>query len=521
MKQKVFAFLQRLSRAFLVPIVLISFASMILGVASVFLWHDQLKEMFPFINAPMVQYVAQLMNTIAGVMMNNISLLFAVSLAFAMAKEDKEFAALGGLVGYIAFLMGMSTLVANNANVAAMFPESSLKMILGIQTIDTGMIGGIIVGLLAAVIHNKTYKLKSPMALSLFGGTRFVPIASAIFFVILGQFFPYIWAGISAAINSAAMAVANTGVFAPFLYGFGERLLIPTGLHHVWNAVIRDTAVSGIYTFPTGEIIEGSRLAFNQFLATNTLPDNTTIVEMVKFLRGGQIPITLFALPAIALAIYHTAKPENRNSVKPLLMTGVFSILIAGITEPLEFAFMFVAPLLYVVYAVLNGLSFMIAFMLGNGMGGSEPSLIGLVLYGFLRPESRYIIVLLLGIPFAIGTYFLFRWWIIKFDVKTPGRDGEYEEAMSELGAEAGADPLIVKSQLIIKALGGKENIQVVDCCISRLRVTVEDMSKVDEAKLKPTGNMGVVKVDEHNIQIIYGTTVSVIKGAVNKELKK
>lgn len=520
MKQKVFGFLQRLSRAFLVPIVLISFASMVLGVASIFLWHDQLKTMFPFINSPAVQYVAQLMNTVAGVMMNNIALLFAVSLAFAMAKEEKEFAALGGLVGYIAFLMGMGTLVNYSQTVSAMFPESSLKMILGIQTIDTGMIGGIIVGLLAAFIHNKTYKLKLPMALSLFGGTRFVPIANALFFVVLGQLFPFVWAAISEAINSAAMAVANAGVFAPFLYGFGERLLIPTGLHHVWNAVIRDTAVSGIYTFPTGEVIEGSRLAFNQFLASNALPEGTTIVEMVKFLRGGQIPITLFALPAIAFAIYKTAKPENRNNVKPLLMTGVFSILIAGITEPLEFAFMFVAPLLYLAYAVLNGLSFMLAYMLGNGMGGSEPSLIGLVLYGLLRPESRFFIVLLLGIPFAIGTYFLFKWWIIKFDVKTPGRGGEFDQTAEQLGADGATDPLEIKAELIIKALGGKENLQVVDCCISRLRVTVADMSKVDEAQLQPTSPMGIVKVDEHNIQIIYGTTVSLIKNAVNKKLK-
>lgn len=520
MKKKLFDFFQKLSRAFLLPIVLISFASMVLGLASVFLWHDQLKEMLPFIASAPVQYVANIMNTIANAIMGNIALLFAVSLSFAMANEDKEFAALGGLVGYIAFLMGMGTLVSLNPDVANMFTEKTITSILGIETIDTGMIGGIVVGLFSAFIHNRTHKIKLPMAISFFGGNRFVPIANAIFFVILGQLFPYAWAVVSNMISSAAMAVANSGVFAPFLYGFGERLLIPTGLHHVWNAVIRDTAVSGIYTFPTGEVVEGSRIAYNAFLTSNVLPEGTTIVELVKFLRGGQVPITMFALPAIAFAMYKTAKPANRNAIKPLLITGVFSILIAGITEPLEFAFMFASPILYFIYAVLNGLSFMFSYMLGNGMGGAEPNLIGLLLYGVLRPESKFFIVLLLGIPFGIVSYVLFKWWIVKYDVKTPGRGGEYDQSM-EVAGDTGntTDPLKLKAQVAIEGLGGAANIEVVDCCISRLRVILKDMSLVDENKLKSTGCMGVVKVDDQNIQVIYGTTVHLVKNAIIKEL--
>lgn len=520
MKKKLFDFFQKLSRAFLLPITLISFASMLLGLASVFLWHDQLKEMIPVLNTPVVQYIANLMSTIANVMMGNISLLFAVALAFAMAKEDKEFAALGGLVGYLAFLMGMGTLISVNPDIAAMFPEATLKPILGIETIDTGMVGGIVVGLLASYIHNKTHKIKLPMAISFFGGNRFVPIACAVSFVLLGQVFPYIWAGISSAINAAAEGVANAGVFSPFLYGFGERLLIPTGLHHVWNAVIRDTAVSGVYAFPDGNVVEGSRLAYNYYLATNALPDGTTLAEMVKFLRGGQVPMTLFGLPAIALAMYHTAKPENRKAIKPLLITGVFSILIAAVTEPIEFAFMFVSPILYFIYAIITGLSFMISYILQTGMGGSEPNLIGLVLYGVLRPESKYIILLLLGIPFGLGCYFLFKWWIVKFDVKTPGRGGEYDQNMEMVDdGDKNVDPTVLKSKVIISALGGKNNIEVVDCCVTRLRVTVKDMSLVSEDKIKTTGCMGVVKVDDHNIQIVYGPSVNVIKNATNKQL--
>lgn len=523
MKKKLMDFFQKLSRAFLLPITLISFASMLLGLSSVFLWHDQLKEMIPLFNTPVVQYIANIMNNISNVIMGNVALLFAVSLSFAMAKEDKEIAALGGLVGYMAFLMGMGTLLTVNPGVAGMFQEATLKPILGIDTIDTGLVGGIVVGLLSGFIHNRTHKIKLPMAIAFFGGTRFVPIACSVVFVLLGQVFPFIWASISAAINLAAQGVANTGVFAPFLYGVGERLLIPTGLHHVWNTVIRDTAVSGVYVFPDGNVVEGSRIAYNYYLTTNTLPQGTTIAELVKFLRGGHVPITMFGLPAIALAMYHTAKPENRSSIKPLLITGVFSTLIAAVTEPIEFAFLFASPLLYLIYSMITGLSFMVSYILQTGMGGTLPNLIGLLLYGVLRPESRYVTILLLGIPFAFLCYFFFRWWIVKFDVKTPGRGGEYDQSMavmeSEESDEKTIDPSELKAKVIISGLGGTKNIDVVDCCITRLRVTVKDMSLVNEEKIKTTGCMGLIKVDENNIQIIYGTSVNVVKNSVNKQL--
>lgn len=415
MKRKLLVFFQKMSKAFLLPITLLAFAAMLLGLASVFLWHDQLKEMMPFIASPGIQYAARVINTVAGAIMDNLPVLFAISLALGLANEDKEYAVLSGLVGYLAFLMGMSTLLQFNPNIQAMFPESAIRTILGIQTLDTGILGGIIVGILTAIIHNKTHKVQLPMVFSFFSGTKFVPIACVTVFVILGQFFPFVWVVISKVINSAALAVANSGIFGPFIYAFGERLLIPTGLHHVWNTVIRDTAVSGTYMFEAGKIIEGARPAFNLFLETNTLPINVAtgeqvaLTELVKFLRAGQVPMTMFALPAIALAMYNTAYPENRSKIKQLLITGVCTALLAGITEPLEFAFLFAAPILYLIYSVLCGVSFVIVFLLGNQMGGTEPSLIGLLLYGLLRPESKYYISLIIGCIMAVISYVLFK----------------------------------------------------------------------------------------------------------------
>jgi maltose/glucose PTS system EIICB component len=526
---KAFDFFQKLSRSFIMPIALLSFASLLMGVSSLFLWHDQLRELMPFIGNPAIQYGANLMNTVADVIMGNLPLLFAVSIAYTVANEFKEFAAFGALVGYLAFLMGMGFLIGSSETILAMFPSRIIKPVLGITTIDTGVVGGIIVGILSGLLHNLAYKVKLPMAIAFFGGTRFVPIANAMAFVVFGQLFPFVWTGISNAINVAALAVSGSGIFGPFLYGFGERLLIPTGLHQIWNTVIRDTAVSGIYEFPSG-LIEGARAAFNEYLKTNIVPEGTTLVDMVKYLRGGQMPITMFGLPAAALAMYHCAKPENRVKVYPLIVTGIFTSFIAGITEPLEFAFLFASPLLYFVYAVFNGLSFMLVNLLGSQMGGVEANVVGMLLYGLLRAESRWYIALLVGLVQAGALYFLFRWFIVKFNVQTPGRGGDYDQgfdflglneeaASQDKGASVETDPRVIKAKVIIEGLGGKANILEVDSCMSRLRVRLQDGTKVNEALLKTTGCSGIIKPSEHTIQVVYGTTVSIIHESVKKQL--
>lgn len=525
MKKDYVQFFQMLSRAFITPIALLSFASLLLGVASLFLWHERLRELLPFMNSWGIQYIASLLNTVGSVIMDNLPLLFAVSLAFTLAKSDREYAALGAVCGYLALLMGMHALIELNPGVRAMFPEKIFTTTLGIETVNTGVVGGIVTGLFSAWIHNKVYQVKFPVALAFFGGVRFVPLANVMFFVAFAQVFPFLWIFMSTLINSAAMGVSHAGVFAPFIYGFGERLLLPTGLHQIWNTVIRDTMVSGVAIFPDGHSVEGARAIFAEYLKINVLPVNMTLPDIVKFLRGGQIPITMFTLPTMALAMYHTAKPEQRAKIKPLLLTGAFTSIIAGVTEPLEFTFLFVSPLWYLVYALINGLSWMLCYMFHSQLGGTEANIIGLVLYGFLRPESRYWINLAVGVVMAVCGYGLFRFWIVRFDLKTPGRGSDYEQTIDILGItqpddKQASDPLQLKAMAIIKGLGGKDNISTVDCCYSRLRVSLNDIALVDEKIIKATGSLGYIPVDDTNIQIVYGTTVDTIRNAVKKQLK-
>lgn len=525
MNRNVVNYFQRLSRAFLMPIALLSIASLMSGIASIFLWHDSLKAMFPFITQPGVQYFAKLLEVASSTVMNNLALLYCVSIGFGMADGDKEYAAFGTLVGYLSFLVGMGYLLSVDESVAKLFPANAITSILGIRTLNTGIFGAIFIGILSAFLHNKTHKKQLPMAISFFGGVRLVPIVTSICFILLGQVFPFIWIYVSNAINKVAYAVVNTGAFGPFIYQFGERLLIPTGLHQIWNTVIRDTVVSGVYNFPEPYgTIEGGRAAYAAYMATNYLPEGATLPEMVKFLRGGQIPITVFALPAAAYAMYKCADEDKKASVKGLLLTGAFTSIIAGITEPLEFTFLFIAPLLFVVYAIFCGLAYMIPYILGSTLGGTEGSLLGLAIFGVLRSDANYYIIIITGIIMAVIFYFLFTWWIKKYNLKTPGRSVEYEKGLEYLadeGITSEIEPKILKAKLIIKGLGGKENILSVDNCMSRLRVEIKDYLLLNEEIINSTECLGIVKTDSNNIQIIYGTTVGMIKNAVVKEMNK
>lgn len=532
-KSRTLQFFQKLSRAFLVPMALIAASSLLLGISSLFT-HEEVLRLLPFLNNFVIQYIANLLNQTGSITMGNLPVLYAVSMSFALADEDKEYAAFAGFIGYFAFINGMSILISTFPGVRDMFPGRAIVTILGTETVNIGLLGGIIVAVFTSFLHKKFRTVKLPLVFAFFQGVRFVPFVSLVFFMALGQVIPFIWVYVSQAINGLASLVSVTGPFGPFIYGTAEKLLIPTGLHQVWNTVIRDTAVSGIYEFGSGMVIEGARPAYFQYLVEG-LPKGAELTEIVKFLRAGQMPMTIFAAPAIALAIYHCAEPEKRGMIKPLVMTAALTAAFAGITEPLEFIFLFSAPLLFGVYALLNGLSWTLVYLLGNQMGGTDANIIGLIVYGLLRPESRWYLSVIVGCGQAVLNYFLFKWWIIKFDVKTPGRGGDYDDSLAfaaEIAnVDAGipakdtadevkvTDPKVLKAQIIIKGLGGHANIKAVDSCMSRLRVEIIDMALVNEDALKRTGCSGLVKPDENNIQIIYGTTVGMIKNAVQKEL--
>lgn len=527
-------FFQKISRAFLVPMAIIAASALMVGISSV-LKNPTIVSWLPFLENTAFQYVVDLAGNVGSITMNYLPVIYAITLAFSLANEEKEFAAFAGFMGYLAFLTSMGIVIKTFPSVKEMYPEKGLQVVLGVETVNVGILGGILVGILTSVVHNRFRTIKFPMAFAFFQGVRFVPFMSACVMMLLGQVFPLIWAPISEAINSFATVVNRVGALGPFLYGSVEKLLIPTGLHQIWNTIIRDTQVSGIYTFASGAVIEGARPAFFQY-AIEGLPEGAQLTEMVKFLRAGQMPFTIFVAPAIALAIYHCADPDKRKTIKPLVMTGAITAAVAGITEPLEFIFLFTAPLLFVIYALIGGLNWMILYLLGNTMGGVDANLMGLAIWGFLRPEANWWLTVMLGVIEAPIMYFFFKWWILKFDVKTPGRGGDYDDSLAfaaeiaNIGTASGSeqtaapaatsDPKILKARMIIEGLGGRDNIVEVDSCMSRLRVEIKDESKINEEVLRRTGCAGIVRPDSQNIQIIYGTTAGLLKNAVNKELK-
>ncbi|MCX7970238.1 MAG: PTS transporter subunit EIIC [Negativicutes bacterium] len=520
MKQRMMEFFQVMSRAFLLPISFISCGGILMGVTSL-LNMPEIVAAMPVLHHPSVQYLNGLIGNAAGFMFDNLGLLMAISLTFFLARHEQSYAGFNAVVSYFVFNISMGCMV-RLPEIATLFPVNALGEVLGYHTLKTGVLGGVVVGLLAAAVHNRTYNTRLPVAFGFFAGVRFVPIACTLFFAAFGQLFVFIWIPVSNAINAIANAISQTGVFAPFVYAFGERLLIPTGLHHIWNAAIRNTEVSGVALI-NGEYVAGVLNIYNKYLQTGVVPEGMTLTDICRFLRGGQMPITMFALPAIGLAMYHAAHPSQRERVKSLYISGICTSFIAGITEPLEFAFLFVAPLLYVVYALLNGLSFMLAYLLHTAVGGTEADIIGMVLFGILRPDTRWYYLVAIGLAMGVVCYYGFKAAIIRFDIKTPGRTvTEYDLAdAGEIDEELRRDPLKLKAALIIRALGGSANIVQVDCCVSRLRVRVNDSSLTDRELINSTGCSGLVIIDQHHLQIVYGATVNMIRDAVNRRLDR
>lgn len=530
-KINVLKFFQKLSRAFLVPIALISAGSLLLGIASI-LGQAEIINVLPFLGSFPVQYFATLLTKAGLLVLANLPVIYAISLAFALADDEKDYAAFSGFLGYFAFIISMGVLIDTFPNFASKFPGTGISNVLGIKTVNAGILGGMLAGILVAIIHNKFRNIKLPMAFAFFQGVRFVPIASIILLTIVGQIFPFIWVYFSMGIGALGNSINSLGIFGPFVYGTVERLLIPTGLHQIWNAIIRNTAVSGIYTFKSGFVAEGALVGFAQYLAEG-LPNDTSLVELVKYLFGPQNAMMLGGLPAIGLAIYHSADKDKRQEIKPLIVTGVVTAFLVGISEPLEFTFLFAAPLLFLIYALFTGLAWLLCYILGSAVGGANSGIIYFIINGVMRPDSKWWIILIVTVFEAVSLYFLFMWWIKKFDVKTPGRGGDYDDSLA-FAAEISnvnmnekqnqfdtSNPEVLKAQIIIRGLGGKENIKEVDSCMSRLRVEVIDGSKVSEEILKKTGCNGVVRPDKNNVQVIYGTTVGLIKKTVIKELNK
>lgn len=503
-KNKIMDFFSALGRSLMMPIAALAACGIVLGLSSA-LMKPQVLEAAPFLSQAVVAFIISTINKVSGVVFTLIPVLFAISISFGLAKEDKEVAAFAGFIGYYTFLVSSACMI----NTGFMdFSSLKISAILGVETVDMGAIAGIITGIMTAAIHNKYHKVTFPVAISFYGGKRFVAIAVILSVTVVGLVAPIVWEPISSAIDSLGGFIADSGLFGVFSFGFMERLLIPTGLHHVLNGIFRTTSIGGVY-----QGVEGCLNIFLQFV------DKVDISELqpyTQFLGQGKMPFMMFGLPAAAYAIYKTSPQEKKGKVKALMIAGVAASVVSGITEPLEFAFMFIAPALYLFHAIMGGISFMLMSAFGVIIGNTGGGLIDFFIWGVFQPGSNWYWILVIGPVFAIIYYYVFKWYFTKKNLSIDVAEDDDTEvegvSLDEKQKQLAAT--------IIEGLGGFDNIVNVNNCISRLRVDVKDMALVDETKLKKTGSMGIVKPSETHIHVIYGPKVEAIAASVREVLK-
>ena len=529
MKDKIFGVLQRVGRSFMLPIALLPVAGLLLGIGSSFTNETMLAAygLNSVIHPGTLIYtILDVMSQTGSAVFNNLALLFAMGVAIGMARKEKEVAALSGAVAYIIMNTAIQAMINAAGGVEAM-PANSTTTMLGITTLQMGVFGGIVVGLGVAALHNKFYKIELPQVLAFFGGTRFVPIISSIVYLVVGIAMFYIWPVVQSGIAALGALVLASGYAGTFIYGLLERALIPFGLHHVFYMPFWQTAVGGT------AIIDGVTVTGAQNIFFAELASKATTVFSVSATRfmAGKFPFMMFGLPGAALAMYQCAKPEKKKAAGGLLLSAALTTFLTGITEPLEFTFIFVALPMYAVHCVLAGLSFMLMHILNVGVGMTfSGGLIDLVLFGVMQGNAKthWVWVVVVGAVYFVLYYIIFRFMISKFDYKTPGRDDAEEvklytradvntrSAASGSTAPAGDDPV---SALIVEGLGGAANLSDVDCCATRLRCTVKDAALVRQDVLKASGASGVI-CKGNGVQVVYGPKVAVIKAKLEDYLE-
>ena len=513
----------------MLPIALLPVAGLLLGIGSSFTNETMLAAygLNSVIHPGTLIYtILDVMSQTGSAVFNNLALLFAMGVAIGMARKEKEVAALSGAVAYIIMNTAIQAMINAAGGVEAM-PANSTTTMLGITTLQMGVFGGIVVGLGVAALHNKFYKIELPQVLAFFGGTRFVPIVSSIVYLVVGIAMFYIWPVVQSGIAALGALVLASGYAGTFIYGLLERALIPFGLHHVFYMPFWQTAVGGT------AIIDGVTVTGAQNIFFAELASKSTTVFSVSATRfmAGKFPFMMFGLPGAALAMYQCAKPEKKKAAGGLLLSAALTAFLTGITEPLEFTFIFVALPMYAVHCVLAGLSFMLMHILNVGVGMTfSGGLIDLVLFGVMQGNAKthWVWVVVVGAVYFVLYYIIFRFMISKFDYKTPGRDDAEEvklytradvnarSAASGSTAPAGDDPV---SALIVEGLGGTANLSDVDCCATRLRCTVKDAALVRQDVLKTSGASGVI-CKGNGVQVVYGPKVAVIKAKLEDYLE-
>lgn len=471
----------------------------------------------------MLHALLTIMNKVGSAVFDNLPLIFAVGVAIGMAKKEKEVAALSALIAYFVMNVAINGMlvvtgeITADGQIAKDVLEGTIASVCGIQSLQMGVFGGIIVGLGVAALHNRFHKIALPNALSFFGGSRFVPIISTIVYMFVGIGMYFVWPPVQNGIYALGGLVTGSGYAGTLIFGIIKRALIPFGLHHVFYMPFWQTGVGGSMEV-AGQVVQGGQ---NIFFAQ--LADSANIAhfsaDATRYFSGEFI-FMIFGLPGAALAMYRCAKPEKRKAAGGLLLSAALACMLTGITEPLEFSFLFVAPALFVVQVILAGSAYMVAHMLNIAVGLTfSGGFLDFFLFGILQgnEKTNWIWIVIIGVGYFIVYYFLFSFLIKKMDLKTPGRDDVEEVKLytrADVNARkegAAANPEDAVSEGILVGLGGKKNISDVDCCATRLRCTVYKPELVQDSILKATGASGVVHKG-NGVQIIYGPKVTVIK---------
>lgn len=532
MKDKIFGVLQRVGRSFMLPIAILPVAGLLLGVGGSFTNETMLSAYgLMGIMGPgtVLNAILQVMSAAGNIVFENLPIIFAMGVAIGMAKKEKEVAALSAAIAFFIMHASIGAMITNHGGPEAML-EGATASVVGITSLQMGVFGGIIVGLGVAALHNRFYKIELPQVLSFFGGTRFVPIVSGLAYTVVGILMFFVWPVIQQGIYAVGGVVLQSGYFGTWIYGLMERALIPFGLHHVFYLPFWQTALGGTMEV-SGRLVEGAQNIFFAQLADPTVEHFA--VSATRFMTG-KFPLMIFGLPGAALAMYKVAKPEKKEAVAGLLLSAALTSMLTGITEPIEFTFLFVAPLLYVIHCIFAGLAYMLMHVFGVGVGMTfSGGFIDLFLFGILQGNAKtsWIWIVVVGVVYFAVYYFLFSFLITKLDLKTPGRDDSEEVKLyrrSDVDARkkgtAGTDGGVLSeedalSAAICRGLGGKKNISDVDCCATRLRCTVHKSELVDDALLKSTGASGVVHKG-NGVQVIYGPRVTVIKSNLEDYLE-
>ena len=523
-----FSVLQRVGRAFMLPIALLPIAGLLLGIGASFT-NTAMLEAYNLMGilgpGTFLNSAFTLLSSVGTVIFDNLPLLFAMGVALGMAENEKGTATLSAAIAFFVMHKTINTLLALSGRLAeGAMPEGTVADVVGIPSLQMGVFGGIIVGLGVAYLTNRFYKIRLPNVIAFFGGSRFVPIISTTAYIFVGVLMFFVWPYIQTGIFALGNLVLRSGYAGTLIYGFIERILIPFGLHHVFYLPFWQTGVGGSALID-GVMVYGAQ---NIFFAELASPDVTRFsVEACRFMTG-KFPLMIFGLPGAASAMYSCADNKRKKAAGGLLLSAALTSMLTGITEPIEFTFLFVAPILYVIHSIFAGLAYMLMHLLNVSVGMTfSGGLIDLLLFGVLQGNAKtnWVMIPLVGVVYFIVYFLLFRFLIRKRNYATPGREAEGEEVRlytradyneKKSGGKRSGDRGV--SELIVRGLGGKENIVSLDCCATRLRVSVKDSELVSEVLLKESGAAGVIRKGG-GVQVVYGPQVAVIKSEVEEYL--